>query len=74
MQQVKIGEISGISLEDLDDALAGKRIFWMGEVYEEAKRLQVRRRPARACALPGLRASRPLAVVSQPWPRAVDRG
>ena len=28
--KVKVNEIAGISLEDLEDALAGKRIFWMG--------------------------------------------
>jgi hypothetical protein len=28
--KVKLNEINGISLEDLNDALNGKRIFWMG--------------------------------------------
>ena len=31
-------EINGISLEDLEDALGGKRIFWMGSVYELGKK------------------------------------
>lgn len=28
--QVRLNEISGISMEDLEDALGGRRIFWMG--------------------------------------------
>ena len=30
--KVKLNEINGITLEDLDDALAGKRIFWRGYI------------------------------------------
>ena len=36
--KVKVNEISGISLEDLDDAMNGRRIFWMGPIYEKGKR------------------------------------
>lgn len=28
--KIRMQEINGISLDDLDDALAGRRIFWMG--------------------------------------------
>ena len=37
-EKVKLNEINGISLDDLNDALSGKRIFWMGPIYEAAKR------------------------------------
>jgi hypothetical protein len=36
--KVRLNEISGVSMEDLDDALAGRRIFWMGPEYEAAKK------------------------------------
>ena len=36
--KVKLNEINGITLEDLDDALTGKRIFWRGPVFDAGKR------------------------------------
>jgi hypothetical protein len=36
--KVRLNEISGISMEDLTDALGGHRIFWAGEDYESAKK------------------------------------
>jgi len=36
--KVRLNEINGISMEDLDDALSGRRIFWMGPEYEAAKK------------------------------------
>ena len=38
MSKVRLNEINGISLEDIEDALEGKRVFWMGPVYETAKK------------------------------------
>lgn len=37
-QKVRLNEINGISMEDLTDALEGRRIFWMGPDYDAAKR------------------------------------
>lgn len=37
-EKVRLNEISGISMEDLDDALEGRRIFWMGPDFEAAKK------------------------------------
>jgi len=36
--KVRLNEINGISMEDLTDALDGRRIFWMGPEYEAAKK------------------------------------
>ena len=38
--KVRLHEINGISMEDLEDGLKGKRIFWMGEDYEKGKQQQ----------------------------------
>ena len=32
---VRLNELAGISMEDLDDGLSGKRIFWMARNHEE---------------------------------------
>ena len=33
-EKVRLNEINGISVEDLEDALGAKRIFWMGNDFE----------------------------------------
>merc|ERR1719446_1238317 len=37
-QKVRLNEINGISMEDLTDALDGRRIFWTGPDYDAAKK------------------------------------
>jgi hypothetical protein len=49
--KVRLNEISGISMEDLEDALGGRRIFWMGPEYEAAKK--------RKAAIDALKAATP---------------
>lgn len=39
--KVRLNEVKGISMEDLDDALGGRRIFWMGPDYELANKRQM---------------------------------
>jgi hypothetical protein len=39
--KVRLNEINGISMEDLEDALSGRRIFWMGPEYEAAKKRKI---------------------------------
>jgi len=36
--KVRLNEINGISMEDLEDALNARRIFWTGPEYESAKK------------------------------------
>ena len=37
-EKVQLNEINGISLEDLTEALASKRIFWMGPQFDATKK------------------------------------
>jgi len=52
--KVRLNEINGISMEDLEDALNGRRIFWMGVEYEATKK--------RKTAIEGLKGATPEAT------------
>ncbi len=41
-RQVRLNEISGLSVEDLDDALGGRRVFWTGPHFDFTWKRKVR--------------------------------